>query len=205
MSHFDEAAATWDEDPRRIKRAQEISRRIRELIDLKPVKNALEYGSGTGHLSFELKDDIPEITLMDESERMTAVTVEKCRRYGASNLHPIRYDLIANPLPEERYDLIFTQLTLHHIEELDLIFEVFNEILKPGGKIALIDLEKEDGSFHDYEFHGHRGFERDELEDILNRHGFQTMHYEVCYNIEKEMEDGSIREYPLFLWIAAKK
>jgi ubiquinone/menaquinone biosynthesis C-methylase UbiE len=111
--------------------------------------------------------------------------------------------LLEQPLPEQRYDLIYTLLTLHHIQDVNSIISKFSEILTKQGTLVIIDLEKEDGSFHDDEFHGHKGFDRDELNIKLNDAGLFPKHYEICYELEKE-HNGAIRKYPLFMLIAQK-
>ena len=58
MSEFDEKAATWDDYPDRIKRAEVIASRLASAVNLTVIKTAMEYGSGTGLMSFALKDDI---------------------------------------------------------------------------------------------------------------------------------------------------
>ena len=205
MTHFDDKAATWDDDPDHLKRAKIIAKRLVKAIKKSAVKTALEYGSGTGLLSFELRNDFSKIMLMDESVNMTCVAMQKCNDLNINNLFPIKYDLMRNPLHFGRYDLIYSQLTLHHIENTLGILKKFHQLLNPGGLLALIDLEKEDGSFHDYEFHGHLGFDRKELEKKLNKTGFSPAYYEVCYTIEKEMDDGQVRGYPLFLMVSRKQ
>lgn len=205
MTHFDDKAATWDDDPDHVKRAVIIAERLKLALKDTSIKNAMEYGSGTGQLSFELKSFLPSITLMDESINMTKVTQQKCYDLGVDNLHPIKYDLILDQPFNEKYDLIYSLLTLHHIENTKIILEKFKQILNPGGLLILIDLEKEDGSFHDYDFDGHLGFDRKELEMKLNRVGFSPIHYEVCYSINKEMENGQVRGYPLFLLVSKKQ
>jgi len=204
MTHFDNEAATWDDDPGHRDRAIVIANRLKRVLEKKQIKTALEYGSGTGQLSFEMKEMIQRITMMDESEKMTEVTIQKCKNSEVTNLFPLKYDLLIDPLPEERYDLIFSLLTLHHIRDLDEIFEKFEALLNPGGLVAIIDLEKEDGSFHDYEFQGHLGFERKDLEQIISKTGLKPIHYEVCYTIERELEEGEIGKYPLFMLVAEK-
>jgi predicted TPR repeat methyltransferase len=165
-------------------------------------RQALEYGSGTGLLSFALKDDLSQITLMDESVEMTAVAKEKCARAALTHLHPIRMDLLSEAYqPATRFDLVFILLTLHHIADTDSILARFQELMQPGGVLALIDLEKEDGTFHDQPFTGHLGFDRQELEGQLKAAGFQPFHYEVVYEIEKG-EGADKKYYPLFLLLA---
>ena len=205
MSQFDDKAATWDDDPDHLKRARIIAKRLVKAIGKPDVESALEYGSGTGLLSFELRNEYPKIMLMDESANMTKVAMQKCNDLKVNNLFPIKYDLMRNPLHFGRYDLIYSQLVLHHIENIETILKKFYQLLNPDGLLVLIDLEKEDGSFHDYEFHGHLGFERKALEKKLKKTGLSPVHYEVCYTIEKESEKGKMKSYPLFLMVSRKQ
>ena len=187
MSEFDEKASTWDEQPDRVERVVKIANYLQATIDLTGVKSAMEYGSGTGLLSFALKNVLPDITLMDASVKMTDVALQKVKAQKVENLHPIHYDLMEQNLPDKRFDLIFTLLTLHHIDDtasfLDRIFAVLNK----GGRVILIDLDKEDGTFHAGEFHGHKGFEQLKLQDQLEQAGLKAEHYSICYSIEKEI------------------
>jgi ubiquinone/menaquinone biosynthesis C-methylase UbiE len=201
MKEFDEMAATWDEDPRRVKRAVSIAQSMKAALDMSQFQHALEYGSGTGLLSFALKDELKKIILMDESAEMTKVAQEKCKAVGVEHFHPIQMDLMTDEYQSSAFDFIFILLTLHHIDDTDGILSRFRDIMLPGGVLALIDLETEDGSFHDREFHGHLGFDRTELEGRLAAAGFEPFHYEVVYEIEKG-EDADKKVYPLFMMLA---
>ena len=149
MTLFDDKAANWDDDPDHVERARIIAKRLVKAIDKSDVKTALEYGSGTGLLSFELRNDFPKIMLMDESVNMTNVAMQKCNDLKVNNLFPLKYDLMRNPLHFGHYDLIFSMLTLHHIENTEAILKKFYQLLNPKGVLVLIDLEKEYCSFHD--------------------------------------------------------
>lgn len=201
MSEFDEKAATWDDDPSRVERAEEIANKLQAAVNLSKVKTALEYGSGTGLLSFCLRNEIDQITMLDESIEMTKVAEEKCTQQGITNLLPLQMNLLEDPLPDERFDLIFVMLTLHHVEDVEGLIGIFRLLLNPGGRLAIIDLEKEDGSFHDGPFHGHKGFEKNHLENMLTETGFSSINYSICYTIKKEMENGQ-KDFPMFLMTA---
>ncbi len=201
MSEFDEKAATWDDDPARVKRAEEIAVRVKSTVDLSQVTKALEYGSGTGLMSFALKDDIHKITMMDDSVEMTRVAQQKIMEREVTNMKPVHGDLMQGPLPDERFDFIFTMLTLHHVDDVEELLRKFRSLLTSQGKLAIIDLDKEDGSFHDGPFHGHKGFDRIDMEGKLKNSGFEPVHYEICHHIEKETEK-SIKDYPVFLMVA---
>jgi ubiquinone/menaquinone biosynthesis C-methylase UbiE len=202
MNEFDELAAMWDDDPIRVARAASIAQSMRDVLDMNTFRTALEYGSGTGLLSFALKDDLKKITLMDQSVEMTKVAREKCKTSQLNHLHPIKMDLMVDEYqPSSSFDLIFSLLTLHHIHDTDGILSRFKSLTTPNGFLAIIDLETEDGSFHDREFNGHLGFDRNDLEKKVKKAGFQPFYYDVIYEIEKG-EEGNKRSYPLFLMIA---
>ncbi len=111
---------------------------------------------------------------------------------------------MTGPLQDKKFDLIFILLTLHHIDNVEALLLKFHQILTSQGKLAIIDLEKEDGSFHDGPFHGHKGFERADLENKLKNSGFTQGKHEICYHIEKET-DEEIKKFPLFLMVAEKR
>ena len=202
MDIFDEKAATWDEDPVRVQRANVIAGRMHELLDLGSSNSALEYGSGTGLLSFALKDELKKVVLMDASEGMTKVAIQKCRDQQIANLHPLKADLNSDDyVAPDKFDLVFSLLTFHHVDDTLKLLDQIKKIMAPGGILCIIDLEKEDGTFHDDEFHGHLGFDRFDLETKLESSGFKPYHYEVCYEIEKGEGDDK-KSYPLFMMLA---
>lgn len=204
MAEFDQKAATWDDNPVRVERAESIATSLANTIDLSTINLAMEYGSGTGLLSFALKDQLANVVLMDESQKMTDIAIEKCGANNVSHFKPLMYDLLKQPLPEYRFDLIFILLTLHHIQETDLILEKFQQLLNPNGYLAIIDLEKEDGSFHEHNNHFHNGFEHAVLENQLKNNGLKPISYEVCYELERDYDDGK-QKYPMFLLVSQKQ
>lgn len=203
MSEFDEKAATWDENPERAERAIIFGEIIRNKIDLSKVEMALEYGSGTGLLSFSLRDDLHDITLMDESSEMVKLTNDKCERRDIRHFHPIQYDLLNDELPEHKFELIYTLMTMHHVDDTNAILDKFHAVMNPNGSLVIIDLVTEDGSFHNFEFNGHLGFDQDELEEKLVKNGFEPVSYQIGYTIKAE-RGGEMRDYPLFVLIAKK-
>ena len=203
-TEFDEKAATWDDDPIRVKRAESIAKTMAEKIDLKKINSALEYGSGTGLLSFSLKDKLKHVVLMDESAEMTKVAQAKCINQSLDHFKPMQYDLMKDELPQARFDLIYILLTLHHILDYESILQKFAKLLNKNGYLAIIDLEKEDGSFHEGDFYGHKGFDKCILIDKLEEAGFIDKTYDVCYELERETESG-VKKYPLFLLVSEKR
>jgi ubiquinone/menaquinone biosynthesis C-methylase UbiE len=203
MNEFDQQARDWDNDPGRVSRARAVADAIRSHVPLTAGMSAIEYGCGTGLLSFELRGDIGSITLADNSAGMLDVLREKIAALGAVNLTPIRLDLTVDPLPADRFDLVFSLLTLHHIPDTERALRSFHALLGPNGWLAICDLDAEDGSFHDPGFDGHHGFERGDLERKLKDLGCLDVCTITASEIARE-RGGVTRVYPLFLLVGRK-
>lgn len=202
-THFDSKARQWDENPLFRERGQKIARAIRETVPLHRKMSALDYGCGTGLLSFPLKDELGDILLADSSSGMLDVLAEKIAAQGAGNMTPVKLDLLVDPPPAQRFDLIYTSMTLHHVPDTDYILRVFHDLLKPGGYLCVADLDKEDGSFHGVEVDVHHGFDQSELSQRAAQAGFADMRFQTVFSIAKEHETGP-RDYPVFLMTARR-
>ena len=200
---FDVKAKEWDNDPVKSETAPAVAAAIRNRVRLSPDLSALEYGCGTGLLSFSLYRELGSITLADSSVGMLAVLREKIAASGADHLRPVRLDLAIDPLPAERYDLIYTLMTLHHVSDVDRILRDFHALLRPDGVLCIADLDREDGSFHGAGFDGQRSFVWDALRFELPRAGFGEIQFDPRYMMRKPQGEG-VREYPVFLAVARK-
>jgi SAM-dependent methyltransferase len=131
------------------------------------------------------------------------VAEEKIRAGEFTNAATVYLDLSEGRLPEARYDLVCSLMTLHHIADTDGILAAFHAILSPGGVLCFSDLDAEDGSFHGPGFTGHRGFDRGELGRRLERAGFREVRFSTVFEVRKETGAGP-RLYPAFLAVAAR-
>jgi cyclopropane fatty-acyl-phospholipid synthase-like methyltransferase len=101
---------------------------------------------------------------------------------------------------EGPYDLIVSSMTLHHVAEVPTLFRLFFQQLHPGGRVALADLDEEDGSFHDADVSiHHTGFPRERIQVWLQEAGFTEIELGTATETQK---DG--RNYPVFLATARK-
>lgn len=201
--HFDVNAATWDADPAKQARALAVAREIRNQVPLSPQMHALEYGCGTGLLSFALQPRLGRISLADSSEGMLTVLNEKILVSRIENMRPLKLDLVTDPLPHERYDLIYTLMTFHHIEDTAALLRSLHTVLAPSGYLCVADLDAEDGSFHGQGFDGHNGFDRRELAAKAESAGFRKPAFTTAFRMSKG-EGSAQREYPVFLMVAQK-
>ena len=84
MTNFDERAKDWDSDPKKVERARVVAEAIRAALPLSTDMTALEYGCGTGLLSFALQSELGQITLADTSQGMLDVLGEKIAAAGGT-------------------------------------------------------------------------------------------------------------------------
>ena len=205
MTNFDERAKDWDSDPKKVERARVVADAIRAALPLSADMTALEYGCGTGLLSFALQSDLGQITLADTSQGMLDVLGEKIAETGVANMHPMQLDLSTDPLPNERFHITYSLMTLHHIHDAKGILHKFHALLEPHGYLLIADLEEEDGSFHtDGTTDVHHGFNRNELQRWVENAGFKDVLFSTVYEIKKTV-DGAEKIFPVFLMSARKK
>ena len=204
MNEFDIKAADWDQNPMHWDRSESITNQIKKLIPLKKHMTALEYGAGTGIASFMLKDYIKEITLMDNSSEMVRAINDKIRTTKVKNLKTLNFDLEHKDYKAGKFDLIFTQMVLHHVADIENIIKKFYDLLNLGGYLAIADLYTEDGSFHGDGFTGHKGFDIEILSNKIRNQGFTNISHRKCFVINKKISDSETKEYDVFLLIAER-
>lgn len=193
--HFDGKAATWDDDPDKVRQSAEVARAIAAEVPLAPRTRLLEYGAGTGLVTTALLEELtePSITLADNSSGMRQVLADKVE--SGSLPSPTRVwdlDLESHAVPSDRFDLVVSSMVMHHVHQLDVVLARFAELLDHGGHVAIADLDREDGSFHDHDFDGHHGFDRAGLAASLEEAGFTDVRVGDAGTIRKEGRDFSV-------------
>jgi SAM-dependent methyltransferase len=164
-------------------------------------RRVLEYGCGTGLLGFALRPRVAAVTLADSSPGMLEAVRRKVVASGLTAMAPLQLDLSADPPPVERFDLICSLMTLHHVPDTAALLRAFRGLLRPRGVVCLADLDAEDGSFHGPGTNVHRGFGRAELGRQLEAAGFQGVRFRTALSIARDCAGGA-RHYPVFLAVA---
>ena len=201
---FDEKAATWDENPRRIKLVEKVWNVLQNEIDFDQVRTVLDYGCGTGLLGYKMVNEVDHIYFCDTSIPMLEQVKLKKEFYKHDNVQILNADFTVE-IPEIKpVDLIVSMLVLHHVKDIDKLIKSFTPVLNANGMFCWVDLDKEDGSFHDDNTGIHHfGFSKDELRNYLEKNGFEIEFYNKQLFVAKD-RDGDIQKYPLFVLMAKK-
>lgn len=183
MNRFDKDALTWDDLPRRVELAKAVVKNIKPYM--KPNYSVLEFGCATGLVGINIAPYVNKLTGIDTSAEMINRFNEK-----ASKLNINARGIVKNIFDiEEKYDVIISSMTLHHIKDIKKLSEKLYEI---SDKVFLADLLKEDGTFHTRgnEDVFHYGFSFDELEYYFTE--WKT-EFKLIHTVKKH------KNFPVFL------
>jgi len=84
----------------------------------------------------------------EDTDRMLAKLNEKDEASRLANIAAMQLDLEQDALPSERYDLVVSPMTLHHVGDAAGMFAKLAALLSPSGWLAIADLDLDDGEFH---------------------------------------------------------
>lgn len=201
MSSFDERARTWDTPDRRA-RAEAVAQAIRDHVTLGPSVRTIEIGAGTGLLGLALAAEVGELVLAEPSSGMLEVAGEKLAAVGGTDrISAVSFDLLVDPPPGGPFDLAISLLVLHHLPDTRAALAALYHLLRPGGRLAIADLEAEDGTFHEPGSEGiyHDGFDRHDLSASAESAGFVDVVVIRATEIERHG-----RTYPVILLLGRR-
>lgn len=200
-SYFDEASATWD-SPDKVERARVLAHAIADALPLDPGWTVLDYGCGTGQLTWHLGERVGHVTLADVSAGMLDAARHHPRRDAARH-DVIEFDLAIRPL-DAPVDLVVSALALHHIADIEAVLANLWLSLRPGSWLAIAELDADpDNHFHHDHFGGHPGIDRDRLVRDLSTIGFEDAEAHTVTTILKAKHDVE-REFDVFLATARR-
>lgn len=195
MSHFDNQANNWD-TPEKIQFFEKLSAHISNEILIPKNARVLDFGCGTGLFGLNFLHHDNELIGVDTSAGMLDVMNQKVD--SSYKMKTLLLNLESEPLPPHfgTFDLIVSAMAFHHLQNPEDMIIKLKPALRDGGVLVIVDLDKEDGTFHpDNEGMGvkHFGFAKSDLEKWANKSGLSLTH-SIYRHIPKNN-----REYGQFL------
>jgi len=195
MSNFDSRAKNWDTEEK-INRSKSVADVIKKQVKLNNNMKVLDFGCGTGLLSYFLIDYVKSIHAIDLSENMLKILKEK----NTDNKN-ITTELTGIFDINSKFDLIVSSMVMHHIENTPKLAKKLYDSTTDNGIVAIADLAFEDGSFHSsHEGVFYNGFKPEFIITTFKNVGFSDV--SIIPNIFIMKKNN--KEYPLFLLIAKK-
>jgi ubiquinone/menaquinone biosynthesis C-methylase UbiE len=175
---------------------------IEAAVAIPPGCRAIEVGAGTGLLGLALRRHFGSLVLADASDGMLTEASRKIREGALEGVSTAHFELGSDAPPAGGpFDLVLSLLLLHHVKDTRAALSGMHGLLGPGGQVAALDLDTEDGSFHGSGAEGvhHQGFDRERVAGLARGVGFDDVHVADGMRIE----DGE-SAYPLFLLTARR-
>ncbi|MEI6278584.1 MAG: metalloregulator ArsR/SmtB family transcription factor [Verrucomicrobiae bacterium] len=150
------------------------------LLGLLPPMVIADLGAGEGTLAQLMARTAKKVIAVDNSEKMVEFGSALAREHGFRNLEYRLGDVEAPPVEPKSVDLVLFSQVLHHVPNPQRALTASCRILKPGGRIAILDLAS-----HGYEqarelyAHVWLGFAELELLQMLKKAGFSKIHSSI--------------------------
>lgn len=112
------------------------------LLKLMPPMIIADLGAGEGTLSQLLAQRAKQVIAVDSSEKMVAYASDLAARHGCNNIEFRLGDIESPPIDAGSVDLVLFSQALHHAQQPAKAIAAAYALLKPGGRIVILDLLK---------------------------------------------------------------
>ena len=152
------------------------------LLRLMPPMVIADLGAGEGAFALLLAQQAKKVIAVDSSAKMIEVGREQALRHGVENVEYRLGDMEEIPIGDGEVDLVFFSQSLHRALHPERAVEDVWRILKPGGRIVILDLVK-------HRFEEARelyadewlGFSETDVEAMLEKSGFRSVQTSVVH------------------------
>jgi len=157
------------------------------LLKLMPPLVIADLGAGEGTFSQLLAQRAKQVIAIDNSEKMVEYGTEVATKNGFQNLEYRLGDLEAPPIEDSSVDVAFFSQALHHAQSPERAVAEAFRIVRPGGRIVVLDLLK-----HNFEqardLYADRwlGFAEVEVYGFLESAGFEDIEIDIVHREEKK-------------------
>ena len=114
-------------------------------LNLHPGAVVADLGSGGGYFTFKLARAVApsgKVYAVDVDKDMIELIAKRLKEESGNNVETILATATDPLLPQTGVELIFTVNTYHHIANRLAYFANVRKYLRPGGRIAIIDLDR---------------------------------------------------------------
>lgn len=120
---------------------------ILSMLNLHPNYLVADLGCGSGVFSIPLSFLVKHVYAIDVEPKMIEFVNQKILKQKIKNIKTMLSNGAVIPLEDDFLDLLLTVNTLHEFKNLNMTLKEIYRVLKPGGKIAVVDFKKKKEGF----------------------------------------------------------
>ena len=198
QDYFSRNAAGWDELRRLHVSDEDVEAALVSLVGTEPVDALLDLGTGTGRILQLFEGVYRRGVGVDASRDMLAVARANLDRSGTTRASIRHGDIFNLPLEREEFDLVVIHQVLHFLEHPDAAIAEASRMLKPGGRLVIVDFAPHTLEYlRDHHAHLRLGFSRQTIIEWLKKAGLSL---DKTVDLEPAGEDGD--GLTVTIWLA---
>lgn len=146
-------------------------------LELSSKDSVLEVASGTCICGRYISPLVEVVACIDTTKAMLDIGKKEAQKNGLNNMVFIESEAERLPFLDDSYDIVISRLAFHHFTNIQKPFEEMVRVLKPGGKLVIIDMESTEESLRKIE---------DEIETMRDPSHVKNLSEAEMINLFKE-------------------
>lgn len=139
-AYFARHAIEWD-TLRRLHGADEpVEAALLSALEGEAIGGLLDVGTGTGRMAQLLSDRAGRVTALDKSPEMLRIARARLQDLPADKVDLVQGDFTALPFAQDMFDTVLFHQVLHYAQDPGVVLGEAARVLRPGGRIAVVDL-----------------------------------------------------------------
>lgn len=164
---------------------------ILESLSLQQGQTIADIGAGGGYFSLRFANEVGSkgrVYAVDTNAEFLEFVNKRADEKGLTNVKTILATQ-DNPLPEKSLDLVFMRNVTHHLTNRVEYFKKLKRVLKPKGKVAIIEYRRGGGFFSFHRIFGHYVPKETLMQEMV----------EAGYRLEKDFDFLPEQSFTIFL------
>ena len=196
QNYFRRHAAEWDRIRQLHVADAAVEAAIRAALDDKPMRTLLDLGTGTGRMLELFAGDIVRGLGLDLSRDMLALARARLDRAGFKHCSVRHGDIYDLAVPRDSFDVVIIHQVLHFLDDSARAIREAARVLRPGGRLLIVDFAPHDLEFlRDEHAHLRLGFAAETVRQWLEAAGLDIVR-------EQTLPPGPLGKIAVSLWLA---